>query len=196
MNADPEVMRHMIRPLSPAESDAFMDRSDAEFDERGHGRWAIEIPGEAQLIGFAGLSLPRFEAHFMPAVEVGWRLDRPYWGHGYATEAARAAIDDGFERVGLREIVSFTIPANVRSIRVMERLGMHRDLDGDFEHPNVPEGHPARHHILYRIAATQALDRPTISRHDIARDDIWRSATMPPSSSSPASPEGPSTATR
>ena len=145
-------MEHMIRPLTQGESDAFMDRSNAEFDERGYGRWAIEIPGEAPLIGFTGLSVPRFDAHFMPAVEIGWRLDRMYWGHGYATEAARAGIVDGFERVGLREIVSFTVPANVRSIRVMERLGMTRDVDGDFEHPNVSEGHAVRHHVLYRIA--------------------------------------------
>ena len=149
MNADPEVMRYMLRPLTREQSDAFLDRSDAEFDERGYGRWAVQIPGEAPLIGFVGLSL----AAFQPSPEIGWRLDVPYWGRGYATEAARAAIADGFARVGLREILSWTIPANTRSIAVMERLGMTRDPADDFEHPLVPDGHPAKHHVLYRISA-------------------------------------------
>jgi RimJ/RimL family protein N-acetyltransferase len=152
MNADPEVMRYMIRALSREESDAFVDRIEKHFEDLGFGLWAVEIAGSADLIGFVGLSVPRFEAPFMPAVEIGWRLDRPYWGQGYATEAARASIADGFERVGLREIVSFTVPANVRSVAVMERVGMARDPTGDFDHPNVPEGSPLRRHLLYRIA--------------------------------------------
>ena len=146
-------MQHMVRTLSQAESDAFVDRIETQFDERGFGLWAVEVLGVAPFAGFVGLSVPRFEAHFMPAVEIGWRLDRPYWGRGYATEAARASLADGFERVGLREIVSFTIPINLRSIAVMERLGMTRDPRDDFEHPGVPHGHPYRRHVLYRIAA-------------------------------------------
>jgi RimJ/RimL family protein N-acetyltransferase len=158
MNADPEVMRHMLRPLTREESDAFVDRIERHFDERGYGLWAVGVPDKAPFIGYVGLLRHDFEADFTPAVEVGWRLDRPFWGKGYATEAARAAIKDGFERIGLDEIVSFTVPANVRSVKVMERVGMTRDLNGDFEHPNVPLGSPLRHHVLYRIAP-QAVRR-------------------------------------
>ena len=153
MNADAEVMRHMIRTLNREESDALVERIEAHFDDHGFGLWAIEVVGAAPFIGFTGLSVPRFDAAFMPAVEIGWRLDTRHWGKGYATEAARASLVDGFGRVGLKEVVSFTIPANVRSLRVMERIGMTRDVDGDFEHPLVPEGHPARHHVLYRLGA-------------------------------------------
>jgi RimJ/RimL family protein N-acetyltransferase len=147
MNADAEVMRFYVAPYSLAESDAFIDRHDAEFDDHGYGPWAVEIPGQAPLIGYVGLSLHPY----FPTPEVGWRLDKPYWHRGYATEAARAAIDDGFERVGLEEIVSFTSPLNLPSIRVMERLGMTHDPADDFDHPNVPAGHPYRRHVLYRL---------------------------------------------
>jgi RimJ/RimL family protein N-acetyltransferase len=154
MNADPEVMRYMLRPLTREESDAFIDRAETQFDAHGYGLWAVEIAGEALFAGYVGLWTPNFEAHFTPAVEIGWRLDRPFWGHGYATEAARATVAYGLERVGLKEIVSFTVPVNFRSIAVMERLGMTRDPEDDFEHPNVPKGHPYRHHVLYRLAAS------------------------------------------
>lgn len=110
------------------------------------------MPGVADFIGYVGLSVPAYDAPFMPAVEVGWRLDRRYWGKGYATEGARAALAFGFSEIGLDEIVSFTVPANVRSWRVMERLGMTRDPADDFDHPLVPPGHPLRHHVLYRLS--------------------------------------------
>jgi len=154
MNADPEVMRHFVHPLSREESDRFADRIESHFERHGFGLWAVEIPGQTPFIGYVGLSTPGFEAHFMPAVEIGWRLDRQFWGHGYATEGARAALGDGFGRVGMKEIVSFTSPLNVPSIAVMERLGMTHDPADDFDHPNVPEGHPLRRHVLYRIAAS------------------------------------------
>ncbi len=153
MNADPEVMRYMLRPLTREESDAFIDRAEKHFVEHGFGLWAVEAPGVAPFTGYVGFWIPNFEAHFTPATEIGWRLDRAYWGHGYATEAARAVIRDGFERIGLQEVVSFTIPINLRSIAVMERLGMARDPQDDFDHPNMPVGHPYRRHVLYRIAA-------------------------------------------
>jgi len=153
LNGDPVVMRLFPSTLSREQSDAMVDRIETHFDEHGFGLWAVEAPGVAPFIGFVGLSVPSFEAHFMPAVEVGWRLDQPYWGYGYATEAARATLADGFGRAGLREIVSFTAPVNVPSIRVMERIGMTRDPVGDFDHPRVPEGHPLRRHVLYRISA-------------------------------------------
>jgi len=102
-------------------------------------------------LGVTGLSHPRFEAHFTPCVEVGWRLAAPYWGKGYATEAAKAAVGLGFERLGLDQIVSFTAPQNRRSRRVMEKLGMSHSQADDFDHPNMPERHPLRRHVLYRI---------------------------------------------
>ena len=145
-------MEHFPRVKSRAESDAVADLIEAEFEAHGYGLWAVEVPGEASFIGFVGLSVPNFEAPFMPAVEVGWRLDQANWGRGYATEAARAAVADGFRRVGLAEIVSFTVPANVRSRRVMERLGMTHDPVDDFEHPRIPERHRLRHHVLYRLS--------------------------------------------
>jgi ribosomal-protein-alanine N-acetyltransferase len=113
-------------------------------------RRAVEAKG-AGFIGFAGLNPPPFEAHFTPCVEVGWRLARHAWGKGYATEAARASLDWGFGKLGLEQIVSFTVPANARSRAVMERLGMIRDPDGDFDHPEMAVDSPLRRHVLYRL---------------------------------------------
>jgi RimJ/RimL family protein N-acetyltransferase len=154
LNADPIVMEHFPSALDRAESDAFADRIEAGFIANGYGLWAVEVPGEAAFIGYVGLALQNFEAHFTPAVEVGWRLAQNYWGRGFATEAARAAVADGFNRIGLDEIVSFTVPANVRSVRVMERLGMTRDPADDFDHPRLPVGHHLRRHVLYRLEGT------------------------------------------
>ena len=151
LNGDPEVMRHFPSTLTPAESDRSIDQFDREFEDRGYGLWAVEVTGRFPFIGFVGLHRASFEAHFTPAVEVGWRLDRPYWGRGYASEAARAALGFGFDDLGLDEIVSFTTHGNARSRAVMERLGMVRDPDDDFDHPSVPAGHPLRRHVLYRL---------------------------------------------
>jgi ribosomal-protein-alanine N-acetyltransferase len=152
MNADPEVMELFPAPLTRDESDAFMDRIVQRWDEDGSGLWALERRADGVLLGFAGLAVPRFETAFTPAVEVGWRLARHAWGHGYATEAAEAALRYGFQRLGLAEIVSFTTVANERSRRVMERLGMRRDPADDFDHPNLAPGHPIRPHVLYRLS--------------------------------------------
>jgi len=152
MNANPIVMEHFPSALDRAQSDAFADRIEAGFDERGYGLWAVEIPGEAEFIGFVGLALHDFPAHFTPAVEIGWRLARDHWGKGFATEAARTAIADGFERVGLSEIVSFTAVVNIRSVAVMQRLGMSHDPADDFDHPRLPAGHHLRRHVLYRLS--------------------------------------------
>jgi RimJ/RimL family protein N-acetyltransferase len=151
LNADPEVMEHLGSTLSRARSDALVDHIEAQFRDRGFGTWAVEVTDTGILAGFVGLSVASFEAHFMPAVEVGWRLARPQWGHGYAVEAALAAVAFGFDEAGLDEIVSFTVPANVRSRRVMERLGMTHDAADDFEHPAMPVLHPLRRHVLYRL---------------------------------------------
>ena len=151
LNADPVAMEHFPSLLTREQSDGIVDRFDAFIEERGWGLWAVEVVASGDFIGFVGLNPPAWEAHFTPAVEVGWRLRREHWGKGYATEAAREALRFGFEDVDLDEIVSFTIPANTRSRAVMERLGMTRDEDGDFEHPNVDPGHPMRQHVLYRL---------------------------------------------
>ena len=151
LNTDPVVMERFPYLLTRAESDAFVDRIEAGFEERGYGLRAVEVPGVAAFIGFVGLNPATFEAHFTPALEVGWRLDQPYWWAGYATEGGRAALAFAFAELGEQEVVSFTSVGHTRSRAVMERLGMTRDPDEDFEHPNVPEGHPVRPHVLYRI---------------------------------------------
>jgi RimJ/RimL family protein N-acetyltransferase len=134
-------------------------RIGAHFDQRGFGLWAVEIPEVVSFAGFIGLSVPLFSAPFTPCVEIGWRLGHEWWGHGYATEGARAVLGFGFEGLGLAEIISFTVPRNVRSRRVMERIGMAYSPDEDFDHPALPEGHPHRRHVLYRISRT-ALSGP------------------------------------
>ncbi len=158
MNADPRVMEFFPRPLDRAESDALATRIRDHFARHGFGLWAVEVPGVADFIGFVGLAVPTFDAHFSPCVEIGWRLAREHWGRGYATEAARTVLDVGFRQFGLGEIVSFTVPANLRSRRVMERIGMTHSPSDDFDHPALPEGHPLRRHVLYR--ASRSLEFP------------------------------------
>ena len=162
MNADPEVMRHFQSPLAAAESDALLESLTPQWEAHGFGGWIVEREHDGAFLGVTGFSRPSFEAHFTPAVEIGWRFARASWGHGYATEAATAAMRYGFETVGLDEIVSFTVPANERSWRVMERLGMHRDPADDFDNPRLPDGHPLRRHVLYRLrrADWERLERP------------------------------------
>jgi RimJ/RimL family protein N-acetyltransferase len=152
LNDDPEVMRYFPRTQTRAESFTLIERQRALIAKQGWGLWAVDAPDG--FIGFVGLSEPRFEAHFTPAVEVGWRLAKHAWGRGYATEAARAALAFGFGELGLDEIVSFTAVQNTPSRRVMERLGMTHDAAGDFDHPALAEGDPLRRHVLYRLAAS------------------------------------------
>jgi ribosomal-protein-alanine N-acetyltransferase len=151
LNSDPEVMRFFLSPLTRSESDALAERADAALARDGFGLWAVEVVATGAFIGFTGLSVPGFEAHFTPAVEVGWRLARPAWGHGYATEAATAALDHGFGAHGLEAVVSFTAEGNLRSRAVMERLGMEHDPSDDFVHPRLPSEHPLAPHVLYRL---------------------------------------------
>jgi RimJ/RimL family protein N-acetyltransferase len=155
LNADPQVMEFFPKALTRAESDAVAGRIREHFARHGFGFWAVEAPGVADLVGFVGLAVPSFEAHFTPCVEMGWRLAREYWGRGYATEAAMAALAFGFETLALKEIVAFTVPANIPSRRVMGRLGMRRTLADDFDHPAIPEGHPLRPHVLYRLRRSE-----------------------------------------
>ena len=152
LNADPEVMRYFPATMTQAQSDEFAGYVYDTIERQGWGLWAVEVSDGPPFIGFVGLNRVSFDAHFTPAVEVGWRLARPFWGNGYATEAATAAVAFAFEELDLEEIVSFTTTVNEPSIRVMRRLGMRHDAAGDFDHPRVAEGSPLRRHVLYRLA--------------------------------------------
>jgi RimJ/RimL family protein N-acetyltransferase len=151
LNADPEVMRYFLHPLTREESDRFIERIEARFEADGFGQWAVERREDGRFLGFTGLAPASFQASFTPAIEVGWRFARFAWGHGYATEAGRAALRYGFEVVGLGSILSWTSVLNRPSIAVMERIGMHHDPADDFDHPLVPVGNPLRRHVLYRL---------------------------------------------
>lgn len=155
MCADPVVMEFFPNLLTRAESDAFVDRRIDEFRDCGWGLWAVEIAATGQFAGFVGLSTVGFAAPFTPATEIGWRLAQPFWGSGIATEAALTVLEAAFGPLAFDEIVSFTAEVNRRSQRVMQKIGMHRDHAGDFDHPRVPEGHPLRPHALYRISRSE-----------------------------------------
>lgn len=148
MNADPEVMRFFLARLTRSEALEMFRRVRSQIDQHGWGVWAVEVNGA--LAGMVGLNTPRWPLPFSPCTEVLWRLRREFWGQGIAHSAASQAIEYGFSQAGLTEIVAFTTPPNLRSIRLMERLGFDRDHAGDFDHPAVPAGHPLRRHILYR----------------------------------------------
>jgi RimJ/RimL family protein N-acetyltransferase len=150
MNGDPLTMRFMPSVMSAEETRTLIARFEEHHRTHGFGVWAAEAPDVAPLIGYVGLQRVPFEAPFTPAVEIGWRLAPAYWGRGYATEGAKAALRTGFEDLNLDQIVSFTVAANRPSWSVMERLGMTRDADGDFDHPRLPAGHALRRHVLYR----------------------------------------------
>ena len=152
MGADPEVMAHFPSVLTREQSDATIARITGHFAREGFGFWAVEVPGVTPFAGFTGIGRPVF----MPVVEIGWRFARAHWGHGYATEAARAAMAWGFDNLPVAEIVAFVVPGNVRSQAVMARLGMQRDPEANFEHPMIPEGHALRPHWLYRISRERA----------------------------------------
>jgi RimJ/RimL family protein N-acetyltransferase len=156
LNSDQTAMRFMPGTMTLDETRAMVGRIRDHFEAYGFGAWAVEAPGVAPFIGFVGLQHVTFDAPFVPAVEIGWRLLPAYWGRGFATEAATAALRYGFEELNLDQIVSFTVPANKPSWSVMERIGMVRDFGGDFDHPRLAEGHPLRRHILYRALPASA----------------------------------------
>ncbi len=151
LSADPLVMEHYPAPYTRAESEESFARIRAHFERHGFGLWVLEIRDDPGFAGFVGLQIPTFETHFTPCIEAGWRLADKYWGKGYATEAARAALAFAFDELGKDEVVAMTVPGNLRSRRVMEKLGMTRDPADDFDHPRLPAGHPLQRHVLYRI---------------------------------------------
>ena len=155
MATDPQVMEFLLPLPTRTDCDALVERIKARIAENGWGFWAVERKATGEFIGFTGLNVPLATLPFSPCVEIGWRLARHTWGQGFATEAARGALQVGFERLGFEEIVAFTAVGNLRSAAVMERIGMREDVAGAFDHPVVPEGHPLRRHRLYRIARPQ-----------------------------------------
>jgi len=159
LNADPRVMELFPSVLSADESDALIARTMKAFREVGFGLWAMERRTDRALLGFVGLAAPAWEAAFTPCVEIGWRLAFDAWGRGYATEAGRAVLEFAFERLRLNEVVSFTTVRNDRSRAVMERLGMSHDPADDFDVPSLPNGHPQRPHVLYRLSADRWRQR-------------------------------------
>jgi RimJ/RimL family protein N-acetyltransferase len=151
MNADAQVMEFMPAALSNSESDSLVAKIEKHIQTHGFGLFAAELRSPQSFIGYIGLAIPSFQAAFTPCVEVGWRLSAVHWGKGLATEGAREVVRYAFRVLGLEELVSFTVPANIRSRRVMEKLGMTNDPADDFDHPKLPEGHPLRRHALYRL---------------------------------------------
>jgi RimJ/RimL family protein N-acetyltransferase len=157
LNADPRVMEFMPATLPRAESDLFADRIEAHFHIHGFGLCAAELRQDSSFIGFIGLSIPAFPAHFTPCVEIGWRLSANHWAQGLATEGAQAIVQYAFCTLNLDSLVSITVPANTRSRRVMEKLGMTYSPADDFNHPNLPPNHPLSRHVLYRLTRPNPL---------------------------------------
>lgn len=151
LNSDTEVMRFFPKPLNREESDAVADRIEASLTERGWGLWAIELKENGEFIGFTGLNIPKIDTHFTPCVEIGWRLRKQFWNKGYASEAAAASLEFGFDVLKLEEIIAMTAVQNIPSRKVMEKIGMSYDPKGDFDHPMVPAGSHVVRHVLYRI---------------------------------------------
>lgn len=145
--------------MSREDSDLLAGRILGHFDTHNFGQWVVERREDGAFIGVLGLQWVSFEAAFTPAVEIGWRLNTAYWRQGYALEAARAVLDFAFQTLALEEVLAFTVPANLPSQGLMQRLGMRRDLQGDFEHPRLPEGHVLRPHVLYRVSREEWLER-------------------------------------
>lgn len=151
INQDPLVMAHMPNLLTLEETNAFISKMSTHHAAHGFGPMALTLSSSGELIGYIGLKHVEFQADFTPAIEIAWRVASQHWNQGYATEAAQAILEFGFQSLGLNEIVSMTVPANTGSIRVMEKIGMERDLKADFAHPALPKDHRLSLHVLYRI---------------------------------------------
>ena len=152
-------MEHFPNLLTREQSDRLVDRIEAGFTQNGFGLCAVELQSNHTFLGFIGLSVPNFEAHFTPCVEIGWRLAADFWGKGFATEGARAIVGYAFDTLKLDSLVSFTAEQNVRSHRVMQKIGMTFNPADSFDHPNLPEGHLLRRYVLYRLCASEFANR-------------------------------------
>ena len=157
INADPGVMQFFPDVLTREESDELIDRIESHFENHGFGLYAVEVKQDHTFVGFMGLHVATFQAHFTPAVEIGWRIAASHWNKGIATEGSKEVVHFAFNRLRLDNLVSFTAPENTASRRVMEKLGMTHNPADDFDHPRLPEGHRLRHHVLYRLANPQLV---------------------------------------
>lgn len=151
INGDPLIMEYMPRVLPPADSDKLVDRFQKHIKKHGYGMFAVERKEDGVFMGTVGLNSVEFKAPFTPATEIAWRLDYEFWGKGYATEAANAVLEYGFDKQGLKEIVSFTVRDNTGSVQVMKKIGMTYDEKGDFKYPGLPKDHPSSDFVLYRL---------------------------------------------
>jgi RimJ/RimL family protein N-acetyltransferase len=159
LNADPETMRYFLSTLDRAQSDAIIDRIEALFDEKGYGVWALEVAESAEFIGFTGLNPLPADMPCGGGTEVAWRLARSSWHHGYATEAARAALHVAFGGLQMAEILAMAVVVNEPSLAVMRRIGMTEFCR--FDNPRIPEGSPLRPHVMYRVAASAGVISPS-----------------------------------
>lgn len=164
LNADPRVMEFLPKLLCRQESDAFADRIATHFQRHGFGLCAAELRASHAFIGFIGFAVPTFKAAFTPCVEIGWRLSAEHWGQGLATEGAQALVQYAFEILRMDALVSFTVPQNLRSRRIMEKLGMTHDAQEDFDHPGLPAGHLLLRHVLYRLQRADYFANAPITR--------------------------------
>jgi RimJ/RimL family protein N-acetyltransferase len=160
LNADPQVMRYFPSVMNRAQSDGMARRMQAHFVTHGFGYWVLERHAQPGLLGVLGLQRVGFAATFTPAVEIGWRIQRAHWRQGYALEAAQAVLAYAFAGLQLAEVLAFTVPANLPSQALMQRLGLERNPDEDFAHPLLPVGHPLRNHWLYRLGRERWLAQP------------------------------------
>ena len=157
LNANPKVMEHFPQSLSLEETQNMMASIENRFVKNGFSFFATELKATQQFIGFIGLNIPGYTTPFSPCVEIGWRLDEEFWNMGYATEGAKACLKWGFETLDLKEIVSFTATSNKTSERIMQKIGMTRDMAGDFAHPSLAPDHPLSQHVLYRITSLELV---------------------------------------
>lgn len=164
INQDPKVIEFLRGSLTIEQVNDFIPAANSHNDKHGYTLWATELKESGELMGFIGLNYIDWASYFTPAVEIGWRLGSQYWGKGYATEGAKASLDYGFKKCGLKEIVSFTVPTNTPSIRVIEKIGLKRDINGDFAHPKLPTDHPLSLQILYRLTKDDYLEQARETR--------------------------------
>ncbi|KTD25721.1 acetyltransferase [Legionella lansingensis] len=167
MNADSKVMKYFPARLTEQETRAMVERIQAHIQRHGFGLWAAELKATKEFIGFIGLNVPSFTAHFTPCVEIGWRLARSFWGQGLATEGGKAVLDYAFDKLHVQEIVSFTSERNKRSQRVMQKIGLSHDKKDDFHHPNLPIEHPLSWHVLYRLLQKDWQTRQSSMTNDV-----------------------------